>query len=86
MTPSEALQQAALAGKMGQFDVSSHCLKRMRERRVTRYDIRLALQSATGATHQDGDKWRLEGGRDDGGDELGVVVVFTGHTLVVTVF
>jgi hypothetical protein len=86
MTPAEALQEAARAGRSGQFEVSSHALKRMRERNVTRRDIRLALASAKVAIHQGGEKWRLEGGFDDASDALDVVIVLTGRGLVVSVF
>jgi hypothetical protein len=86
MTPSEALREAARAGYSGQFEVSSHCLRRMRERNVTRRDICLALRSATTAAHEDGEKWCLKGGRDDDGEALAVVIVFTGHGLIVSVF
>jgi hypothetical protein len=86
MTASEALRDAALAGRLGQFEVSSHCLVRMRQRNVTRRDICLALRSATSAVQQAEAKWRLNGGRDDDGEPLDVVVAFTGNVLVVTVF
>jgi hypothetical protein len=86
MTPSDALKEAARAGKYRQFEVSSHAHKRMQERNVTRRDIALALASATSAAHQGGEKWRLDGGVDDAGDALGVVIVFTGRGLIVTVF
>jgi hypothetical protein len=86
MTPTEALAEAARAGRYRQFDVSSHALKRMKERNVTRRDIGLALASATTAKFEGGTKWRVEGGRDDAGDPLGVVIAFTGRGLVVTVF
>jgi len=60
----------------------------MAQRNVTRRDICLALQSATTAAQDPecADKWRLEGGRDDDGAALGVVIVFTGRGLIVTVF
>jgi hypothetical protein len=86
MTPTEALQAAALAGRLNQFEISSHALQRMRQRNVTLRDIRLALGSATTAIHEAGTRWRLEGGRDDDGDALDLVVVFNGRVLVVTVF
>jgi hypothetical protein len=53
---------------------------------VTRRDIRIALQSATRATPRKGGRWRLDGGWDDEGVELSVVIVLTGRCLVVTVF
>jgi hypothetical protein len=86
MTAVEALQAAALAGRLNQFEVSSHALLRMRQRNVTLRDIRLTLQSATTAIHEVDTKWRLEGGRDDDGDALDLIVVFNGRVLVVTVF
>lgn len=72
---------------MNQFDLSRHALRRMGERNVTRWDICLALSSATSATKEEGtDKWRLDGGCDDDGLPLGVVIVFTPRGLIVTVF
>ena len=86
MTPADALREASLAGRSGQFEVSSDCLVRMRQRNVTRRDICLALRSATSAVQQTEAKWRIDGGRDDDGDSLDVVVAFTSGVLVVTVF
>ena len=86
MTPAQALREAHVAGQQGLFEVSSHALRRMMERNVTREDIRCALRSATSATHQDVDKWRLEGGRDVDGEPLGVVAVFVDRRIIITVF
>ena len=86
MSPAEALQEAARAGRLRQFDVSSHCLERMRQRNVTLRDISCALKSAKIAKHQESCKWRLEGGCDDDGERLDVVVVLTGSALIVTIF
>jgi hypothetical protein len=58
----------------------------MQQRSVGREDIRQALMSASTAVHEVDRKWRLEGGVDTDGDPLGVVIVFTGRGLVVTVF
>lgn len=87
MTPIQALREAALASRTNQFDLSRHALQRMGERNVTRRDICLALASATNATKEQGsDKWQLDGGCDDDGSPLGVVIVFTPRGLIVTVF
>ncbi len=86
MTSAEALREAARAGRYRQFELSSHALQRMKQRNVTRRDIGLALSSATSAAHEGGNKWRIDGGTDDDGEPLGVVIVFTGRGLVVTVF
>lgn len=86
MSPTEALQEALRAGRFGQFEVSSHCLDRMRLRNATRRDICCALKSATTAKHQEGSKWRLEGGCDEEGVRLDIVIVFTGRGLIVTIF
>lgn len=87
MTPVEALREAARAGLANQFEVSSHAHRRMGERGATRADICCALRSSLAAIVQENDrKWRLEGGRDLDGDELIVVIVFTGQGVVVTVF
>lgn len=84
MEPSDALKEARLVGGLGQFGLSRHAIERMRERNVTRRDIGKALQSATAAA-LDGERWCLTGGIDLDGDNLTVVIVFTGPGLVVTV-
>lgn len=86
MTPAEALREAALAGRVEQFEVSWHALQRMRERHVTHRDIATALKTATAATHEQGARWRLDGGHDIDGQSLVLVVVLTGRCLVVTMF
>ncbi|HKY37252.1 MAG TPA: hypothetical protein VJN18_15015 [Polyangiaceae bacterium] len=55
---------------------------------MTRRDICCALKSATTAQEQDATeaKWRLTGGCDDDGESLGVVIIFSGRQLIVTVF
>lgn len=86
MTPEEALREAALAGRIQRFEVSRHAMQRMSERNVTRADLRSGLMTATQATHEDGARWLLEGGRDLDGDALSLVVVLQRGCLVVTVF
>jgi hypothetical protein len=86
VTPDEALREAKLAGRFNQFEVSLHCLRRMAERSVTRWDICLALRTATQATHEEAAKWKMTGGSGDDGEFLDVVIVFTGKGLVVSVF
>jgi hypothetical protein len=58
----------------------------MKERNVTRRDICLALRTAARAVLEQGCKWRIEGGLDDEGLPLGVVIVFSARGLIVTVF
>jgi len=59
----------------------------MSERNVTQRDIARVLQSATWAKPLEADKWRLEGGFDDDGQPLVLVIALTGHRfVVVTVF
>ena len=87
MTPDQALREAALAGRTNQFQVSRHVLEeRMPERGASRRDLALALQSATSAHHQERSKWRIDGGRDDAGDLLTLIVAFEDGVLIVTLF
>lgn len=86
MTPEQALKEAGLVGRLGQFGLSRHAVRRMEERNVTRRDIGHALRSATAAILQEDGSWRIEGGTDDDGEPLTVVVAFTGRGVVVTVF
>lgn len=86
MTPAEALREASLSGRFDQFEVSSHAMDQMLERNVTRRDIRCALKTASVAVSEPGERWRVEGGRDDAGDPLTLIVVFDGRTIIVTVF
>lgn len=87
MTPDEALKEAIRAGEFAQFEISRHAFERMKQRRVTRWDICLALRSSKVAVPQDQPrKWRIEGGNADDGASLMVVIVFTGRGLVVSVF
>lgn len=88
MKPDEALREASQAGRFNQFEISSHARQRMNERNVTRRDICCALQSASDAVMQSApeERWRLNGGRDDDGDALDVVIVLSGRRLIVTLF
>lgn len=87
MTPKKALQAAALAGRIQQFDVSWHARQRMNERKVTQADLRAALSNASRAIYQETEnRWRLEGGADLDGDPLTLVVQFRPRCLLITVF
>lgn|GEM_PF-1808894 len=83
-SPDAALREAKLVAQLNQFGLSRHATRRMQERNVTRDDIRHALRTATEATY--GDRcWRLDGGRDLGGEDLTVVLTLSGGAVVVTV-
>jgi hypothetical protein len=79
-----ALREAKLLARLDQFGLSRHAIKRMQERNVIRDDIRHALRTATGAIAND-KCWRLDGGRDLGGDSLTVVLSLSHGAVVVTV-
>jgi hypothetical protein len=84
VTPQEALALAEGAGRTGQFDVEVHVFTK---HRLTRRTVQLALMSATEALYQaDNDRWRLEGGKDEDGNTIHVVVRLEGRVFVVTAF
>lgn len=84
MTPREALALAQGAGRTGQFDVEVHVFTK---HRLTRRTVQLALMSATDAFHQpEDDRWRLEGGKDEDGKAIRVIVDLEDGVFVVTAF
>jgi hypothetical protein len=85
----DALREARLAGRTRQFDVRVHATERMAERSASRQDISHALTTAARATpqvHENGERWRLEGGSDEEGEPLNLVVIFRPRALIVTLF
>lgn len=86
MKPDEALRRAALAGRLGRFEVSKHAKERMEQRNVRRGDIADALVTAKHATLEMGTRFRLDGGTDRDGDPLSLVVALEGDCVIVTVF
>jgi len=86
MTPAEALRRAALAGRLGRFEVSWHASQRMKERNVTRGDIAEALITATHATAASRGRFHLSGGGDLQEAPLSVVIALVNGCVVVTVF
>ena len=59
----------------------------MADRGATREDLRSALVTATTAIRQpDRENWRIEGGTDNDGDDLTVIVDLEADVIVVTVF
>jgi len=85
VTPAEALSFAKGAAAVNQLDISEHAFD---SHNATRRDVRLALKSATVAAYQpESGRWRIEGGRDDEGRPLTIVVVFEGgRVAVITAF
>jgi len=86
VTPAEALESIRRAGISGAFVVSGHARQRMRERGAGLRDVRNAMATATQCRAQETGRWRTDGGVDDDGDELSIVVVFDGGTIVVTLY
>jgi hypothetical protein len=84
--PDEALKEAKLVGRTRQFKVRLHAMGRMAERSASRQDIANALITATEAIHQEATKWRLEGGTDEEGASLVVVIRFEERGVIVTIF
>ncbi len=88
MNPSQALQYIQGAARLNQFELDSHAIQRMRERKVRLRDVRQAMASATEAVEQleDGEtRWRLRGGLDSEQAPLEVVVAIDDGVLVITV-
>lgn len=73
MTPAEALTFASTAARLGRLRYTKHARERMEERGATRNDVVNACVTATVATHQRGDVWRLSGGVDGDGDVLVII-------------
>jgi hypothetical protein len=86
VTPAEALRRARLAGRLGQFEVSPHARKRMKERRVTRSDLMAALGTTTHAAHEGQGRFLLTGGVDIEGQALAVVIAIDPGCVVITLF
>jgi hypothetical protein len=81
------LAECHLAGTSGRFIFGSHALDRMKERNVSRGDVRSALMFATLATFQpDNGRWKITGGADRSGEALDLAVVFENGIVVITVF
>lgn len=73
MTPAEALTLASTAARLGRLRYTKHARERMEDRGATRDDVVSACVTATAATHQRDDVWRLSGGVDAMGDVLVVI-------------
>ncbi len=73
MTPTDALRLAREAACTGRLQFTEHALRRMRERGARRLDVSNACATATTATYQGSDVWRLSGGVDLEGDVLVVI-------------
>jgi hypothetical protein len=85
VTPSEALALVQGAASVNQLEFYGHAFA---SHNATRRDIRLAIKGATRTTYQpEKDRWRIEGGNDDDGQPLTVVVEFDADRVtVITAF
>lgn len=70
--------------RVGSFRLTRHAKERMDERGVTPSDIRRCAETVRSVEEQDNGK-HLITGRDISGDELQVVAVWDGETVVITV-
>ncbi|HEX7670147.1 MAG TPA: DUF4258 domain-containing protein [Polyangiaceae bacterium] len=86
MTSVQALAEARRAGVTGRFYVVAHARDRQRQRGMQRADIQEGLRTAIRADAQENHRWRLFGGRDLGGDNLTLIVVFENGVVVITVY
>jgi pentatricopeptide repeat protein len=85
VTAPEALRDIRGYALAGRIEVTSHALRRMRERGVLWGDLRHALADATACNSEPGDRWRVKG-TDLEGDVLTVVVALENRVVVVTLF
>ncbi len=85
MEPKEALETIRRAATANRIRYESHARQRMRERRVSREDVRNALIEASKCQASKGDRWKVTG-PDLDDEELTVVLVIEGDLIVITVF
>ncbi|HEY3451050.1 MAG TPA: DUF4258 domain-containing protein [Myxococcales bacterium] len=87
MTPEElrALEDVRGYARAGRIALTDHASQRMRERRITWENLRLALASAGSCTEARGGAWSVRG-VDRSGEDLSVIVSFEDAVVVVTVF
>jgi len=84
---AKALAEIQRLARLGRIVITPHAGLRMKERRATDLDVRMALLTATDALHQTGrSNWRLEGGVDTDGDELTLICDLGADVIVVTLF
>jgi hypothetical protein len=87
MSTDGALARIKHAARFGRVIAGTHARGRMAERGAQARDVMSAIRTATAAVHEEGTKYRLEGGVDTDGDALGVVVAEVQPGLfVVTLF
>ena len=99
MTPEAALTRIREAFGQGRYSVHSHAQRRMRERHASLFEIKHAVQQATGiapwaerspVTDPPTTSWRVVGPDLDGDDlTVGIDLVVDhlgGFTIVITVF
>ena len=81
----EALAEIHRLAQLGRIRITWHAEKRMDQRGAEPEDVRAALVSSTAAlTQRQG--WRVEGGVDQDGDELTVIVDIEADVIVITLF
>ena len=81
-----ALEQIRRLAIQGRVFYSRHAQARMLERNVEKVDVISALITATAATWQAANTYRVEGGTDTHADPLVVVVAIDVDAIVITVF
>jgi hypothetical protein len=84
VTPAEALHYVHAASRAGRLRYTRHAWERMSLRGASEEDVSAACLSATLATHQREDVWKLSGGVDLDGDVL-VVIAEVDRTDVVVI-
>ena len=81
MTSKQVLALVRGAARLNQVFVSEHAFE---SHDATFFDVKCALVSATHAVYQpESDRWRIEGGLDDDGAVLTVIVKFEGNVVII---
>ncbi len=81
VTSKQVLSYVSRAARLNQFYVSEHAFE---SHNATFFDIKCGLTTATRAVYQpETDRWRIEGGCDDDGAALTVIVKFERNLIIV---
>jgi hypothetical protein len=84
---AKVLAEVQRLARLDRIVITGHARIRMVDRGATRKDLRSALVTATIAIRQvDRGNWRIEGGADNAGDDLTVIVDLEADVIVVTLF
>jgi hypothetical protein len=85
MTPAEALELIQEYVHFGRTRFTTHALRRMFQRNISRQDVYTAINTALSCLVQEDESWRVTG-QDKEGDELTVIVSIEGGNVIITVY